>query len=123
MARQRMIRPEIWSSRQVASLTHFQFRVYLGLISLADDEGRVTANPVILAATLFPYSGDPAMAVEVQKAIIEIEFICDGKDGSPLIGLYQIGDEAFIYHPKWHKHQYINPKNKQRNSLPKPLAV
>ena len=87
---------------------------------MADDEGRLTANPIVLSASLFPFSGDPQTAINLQKAIVRMESLRDDKDNAPLIGLYQIGKAAYIYHPNWHKYQYINPKNKQMNALPKP---
>jgi len=121
MARQRMIKPEIWASEQVHAMSDFQFRVYVGLVSAADDEGRLKANPALIASFIFPLSEDLTISIQVREAIIQIENIKDASDGSPLIGLYQIGKVPYIYHPKWHNHQRIPKSTKSINCLPEPL--
>ena len=121
MARQRMIKPEIWASEQVSAMNDFQFRVYVGLVSAADDEGRLKANPALIASYIFPLSDDLTISVQVREAIIQIENIRDASDGSPLIGLYQIGKVPYIYHPKWHNHQRIPKSTKSINCLPEPM--
>ena len=120
MARQRMIKPEIWASEQVSAMNDFQFRVYIGLVSAADDEGRLKANPALIASYIFPLSEDLTISVQVREAIIQIENTRDEGDGSPLIGLYQIGSTPYIYHPKWHNHQKIPKSTKSKTSLPEP---
>lgn len=120
MARQRMIKPEIWASEQINQLDYFQFKVYIGLVSAADDEGRLKANPALVASYIFPLSEDLALPVKVREAIIQIENVRDDSDGSPLIGLYQIGKVPYIYHPKWHNHQKIPKSTKSNNCLPEP---
>lgn len=115
-----MIVPEIWESEQISRLSDFQFRIYIGLISAADDEGRLTANPMVLTAKIFPRCSDPSMVQRVQETIVNLENCRDEKDGSPLIGLYQIGNAAYIYHPNWIKHQKISPSKKSESKLPVP---
>lgn len=120
MPRQRMIKPEMWASEQINQLDLFQFKVFIGLISAADDEGRLKANPALIASYVFPISEDLELPVKIREAIIQIENIRDGVDDSPLIGLYQIGNVPYIYHPKWHDHQKIPKSTKSKNSLPEP---
>ena len=120
MPRQRMIKPEMWASEQINQLDLFQFKVFIGLISAADDEGRLKANPALIASYAFPISEDLELPVKIREAIIQMENIRDETDGSPLIGLYQIGKVPYIYHPKWHIHQKIPKSTKSKNSLPEP---
>ncbi len=120
MARQRMIRPEIWESRQVKALTDFEFRVYIGTISHGDDEGRLSASPIGLSSKIFPLSGDIELPEKIRNAVQVIESMRDGKNGAPLIGVYQVGDEVFIFHPNWKKHQIIAPSRVVKSKLPPP---
>lgn len=84
MARKRMIDPTIWQSEDFGKLSNLAKIVFIGLFSLADDEGRGRANPVYLRTTLFPYNEDMRSA-DVEKALFEISsnmsvvfYSCDG---------------------------------------------
>lgn len=120
MPRQRMIKPEMWASEQINQLDLFQFKVFIGLISAADDEGRLKANPALIASYIFPISEDIGLQTKIRDAVIQIENIRDEGDDSPLIGLYQIGKIPYIYHPKWHIHQRIPKSTKSKTALPEP---
>lgn len=113
-----MLRPGIWESQQIKEVDDFEFRVYIGLISHADDEGRLRANPVLLAGKIFPYSQDVDMPRRIMHAVVHMENLRDEKDKKPLIGVYQNGDDAYIFHPNWKAHQHIN--HPTASNLPKP---
>lgn len=79
-----MIDPTIWQSEDFGKLSNLAKIVFIGLFSLADDEGRGRANPVYLRTTLFPYNEDMRSA-DVEKALFEISsnmsvvfYSCDG---------------------------------------------
>lgn len=55
VAGKRMIDPNIWQSEDFSKLSTLGKLVFIGLFSLADDEGRGRCNPVFLKSTLFPY--------------------------------------------------------------------
>ena len=55
MARKRMIDPNIWQSEDFSRLSTLGKLVFIGLFSLADDEGRGRCNPVYLKSTLFRF--------------------------------------------------------------------
>ena len=55
MARRRMLSPEIWHNQQFGSLTLEQRLLYIGLISMADDEGFFVADPRSVSAEIFPW--------------------------------------------------------------------
>ena len=110
MARQRMIHPELWDNAQISALGDFEFRVYIGLISWADDEGRVDVNPVIVCARLFPLRN--GLSVEtVRDAIVALE-------ARRLIGMYQVGERTFAFHPHWEKWQTICRPSKSKIPTP-----
>ena len=54
MARKRMIDPNIWQSEDFSKLSTLGKLVFIGLFSLADDEGRGRCNPVYQRAA-HPY--------------------------------------------------------------------
>lgn len=84
MARKRMIDPSIWQSEDFGKLSNLAKIVFIGLFSLADDEGRGRANPMYLKSNLFPYNEDMRSA-DIEKALLEISsnmsvifYSCDG---------------------------------------------
>ena len=86
MARKRMVDPGIWQSEDFGKLSNLAKIVFIGLFSLADDEGRGRCNPVYLKSTLFPYNEDMRSA-DIEKALFEISsnmsvvfYSCDGNN-------------------------------------------
>lgn len=85
MARKRMIDPNIWQSEDFGSLSDLAKLVFIGLFSLADDEGRGRCNPVYLKSTLFPYK-ENLRSADIEKTLSEISsrmsvifYLCDEK--------------------------------------------
>lgn len=86
MARKRMIDPGIWQSEDFGKLSNLAKLVFIGLFSLADDEGRGRANPMYLKSTLFPYN-EAMRGTDIEKALLEISlnmsvifYSCDGSN-------------------------------------------
>ena len=86
MARKRMIDPNIWQSEDFGKLSNLAKIVFIGLFSLADDEGRGRANPMYLKSTLFPYN-EGMRSADIEKALSEISsnmsvifYSCDGSN-------------------------------------------
>lgn len=84
MARKRMVDPNIWQSEDFSKLSSLAKLVFIGLFSLADDEGRGRANPTYLKSSLFPYNEDLRSA-DIEKTLLEISsnmsvvfYSCDG---------------------------------------------
>lgn len=50
----RIIKESLCSSEKIASLTDFEFRLWVGLITQADDAGRGDARPSIIKGHVFP---------------------------------------------------------------------
>lgn len=71
MARKRMIDPNIWQSEDFGKLSNLAKVVFIGLFSLADDEGRGRANPMYLKSTLFPYN-EKMRSTDIEVALSEI---------------------------------------------------
>ncbi len=66
-----MIDPNIWQSEDFGKLSNLAKVVFIGLFSLADDEGRGRANPTYLKSTLFPYN-EKMRSTDVEVALSEI---------------------------------------------------
>lgn len=58
MARIRTIKPEFWQDEKLAPLDAVTRLVFLGLIGMADDAGRVLDNVKIIDAFIFPETSD-----------------------------------------------------------------
>lgn len=58
MARIRTIKPEFWADEKLAPLPPVDRLVFLGLISQADDAGRLVDNPRLIDGLLFPETED-----------------------------------------------------------------
>ena len=100
MARKRMIDPGIWSSEDFSKLTSFSKLVFIGLFSLADDEGRGKANPSYLKSMLFPYE-EGIRSADIKKTLQEI--------ASTMSVIFYTHDEKEYYALKsWGKFQTIN---------------
>jgi hypothetical protein len=62
MPRIRTLKPEHRQHRKVGPLTHREYRLWVGMICEADDEGRLVAESSSLRATIFPYHADVSEA-------------------------------------------------------------
>lgn len=85
MARKRMIDPNIWQSEDFGCLSDLAKLVFIGLFSLADDEGRGRCNPIYLKSILFPYK-ENLRSADIEKTLSEISskmsvifYLCDEK--------------------------------------------
>lgn len=71
MARRRMIDPGIWQSEDFSKLSSFSKLVFIGLFSLADDEGRGKAKAVFIKSSVFPYD-DKLRVTDIETSLSEI---------------------------------------------------
>lgn len=81
-----MIDPNIWQSEDFNKLSDLAKLVFIGLFSLADDEGRGRCNPIYLKSSIFPYKEDLRSA-DIEKTLYEISsnmsvtfYSCDGNN-------------------------------------------
>lgn len=112
MARIRTIKPEIWHDEFFASLPYEGRLLWIGLITQADDEGRLRGNPNLLRSMIFPY--DTITGKRIETILRRLEQGC-------LILRYEARGEAFIQLAKWSKHQRINRPSE--SLLPAPPSL
>lgn len=117
MARKRMIDPNIWQSEDFSKLSTLGKLVFIGMFSLADDEGKGRCNPVYLKSTLFPYEEDIRSA-DIDKTLSEIgsnmSVILYSCDGSSYYWLYNWDNWQKIDKPSASKIPDFDEKTMER---------
>ncbi len=110
MPRRRMIDPDFWSDGRVKHLTPTERLFFLGLISHADDEGRIQGNPTFLRSVIFPYDNFTLKQITKMRSHV--------LETNPNIKLYENSGEEYLYFEKWARYQ--KPSHPQPSKLPKP---
>lgn len=111
MARIRSIRPEIWDDEAVAEISREARLLFIGLITQADDDGRLPAQPRWLISKIYPY--DELTATELEHWLAEL-------DRAGLILLYAHAGRQYIVLPAWEENQYIDKRYYRESKLPEP---
>jgi hypothetical protein len=99
VSRIRTIKPELWDDELLGSCSISARLLFIGLISNADDEGRLRGAPARLAGRIFQYDELPPRKVEAW--LVEL-------DEAGRIVRYAVGKERFIWLPGFKKNQVIN---------------
>jgi hypothetical protein len=110
MARKRMLSPDIWESESFSSLSDLAKILFIGLISLSDDEGRGKANPSYIKSMLFPYDENRRVA-DVKSALSEIARCTSTQ-------FYNVNGNEYYCLTNWEKWQKIDKPSKSK--LPAP---
>ena len=107
-----MIDGSFWDDKAIHKRMSERARyLFLALISHADDEGRVDADPEYLRSRIFLYDAEVTAAV-VQAALEEIANVCQS------VCLYEADGEQYVAFLKWEHYQSI--KNSRGSRLPAP---
>lgn len=109
MARIRSIKPSIWSDQRFVELSLNARLLCLGMISNADDDGRLIASGVSLIGAVFPH--DDLSPKTVEKWRDEIA-------ETGLVTVYRQGKGTYAAFPKWDRHQVI--RKHLASTLPTP---
>jgi hypothetical protein len=107
MARIRTIKPEFWGDEKLAPLCPLTRLTFLGLISQADDAGRLLDSEKRIDGLLFPMTGDSCA-----KSLVELSLSGRIQRGTTDSG------QRIIQIANWKAHQKIDKPN-LRASLPK----
>lgn len=108
----RTIKPEMWQDEAFGTLSSHARLLFIGLITMADDEGRLRAMPSAIVGHVFPYD---EMKPSKLKALLE-EVANRG-----LIVQYEAQGVPYVCLPGWSKHQKINRPSP--SVLPAPRGV
>ena len=99
----RSLKPEALQHRKVGRLSDAAFRLWIGLITQADDEGRVIWDAAQFRLLVFGYQDTTTEKVTV--ALNEIT-------GLGLARLYNVNGIEYVDLPSWSEHQKINKPSK-----------
>lgn len=121
----RIIKESAFTSDSIARLTDFQFRLWVGLITQADNIGRGDARPAIIKGRIF------ALREKVRESDIKCGLEALAANGS--ISLYEVAGKPFYEFPKWKEHQRLRnevskfpgpeEKDDSRRASPQPAAT
>lgn len=109
MPRIRTIKPELWGSGDIKPLSRDARLLFIGLISMADDDGRFLA--AINAINGFVFPNDDLPPARVRKWFNELA-------DRDVVHPYTVEGVVYACIPNWHKHQVINRHTASR--LPEP---
>lgn len=107
MPRIRTIKPEYWSDEKLSACDTITRLVFLGLISQADDAGRLVDNVKLIDGALFPATDDSSReSIEILARLSRIVRYTSSS-GQPIIQILN-----------WARHQKVDHPN--RHTLPAP---
>lgn len=109
MPRIRSLKPSIWTDEKFIALSMGSRLLVIGMISHADDEGRLFASTAKLAGDIFP-------ADDLKPSVIR-QWRDEAHDIGFLV-VYQVRGVEYAYFPNWSKHQRISKP--QPSILPAP---
>lgn len=110
MARKRFLTPDIWSDAFIVRLSPQERLLFIGMITLADDEGRLRAEPAYLKGEIFPKDDLTDDDVATLRDRL-------GRRKSSVY-LYKVAGMSFILLPKWSRYQA--PSHPSPSRLPPP---
>ena len=95
----RIIKESICTSEKIASLSDFEFRLWVGLITQADDAGRGDARPAIIKGRVFPFRD--------RLSIKDIDAALQALAAKGCVSLYTVDGKPYFLFPGWVKHQRV----------------
>lgn len=112
MPRIRSIKPDIWDDDAIAAVSREARLLFVGLITQADDDGRLSGDPRWLRSKIYPYDDglEPS----------SIEGWLDELNRAELIQRYAHADRPCIALPAWEGNQKVDKRWYKASKLPAP---
>jgi hypothetical protein len=116
----RIIKESLCSSEKIASLSDFEFRLWVGLITQVDDAGRGDARPAIIKGRVFPF--------RERLSIKDIDAALQDLAAKGCVSLYTVDGKPYFLFPGWVKHQRVRdckpkyPEPPENLNLPQSAA-
>ena len=95
----RTLKPEIWADEEFGHLDPWARLLFIGLITMADDEGRLRAPAAAVLGHVFPYDDIAPKRLSGWLQAIE---------EANLIVQYEDGRTQYVAITGWNAHQRIN---------------
>lgn len=105
----RSVKPEMRQDERYGRMSRDARELFNGLITMADDEGRVRALPAAILGHVFPYDDDAPR--KLKRWMREIE-------QSGMVVMYEHEGVPYVAFRRWRRHQQINRPSK--SLLPPP---
>jgi len=109
LPRKRVIDPGIWTSEDFAGLTIRQQLLFIGLISLADDDGRGRASSMTLKMSIFPLHDVTPQTIGRDLGALVKQGLCV---------VYTTNQHRYYELTGWSRHQRIS--HPARSTIPEP---
>jgi hypothetical protein len=116
MPRIRYVKPEFWTSESVAELHPESRLTFIGLLTVAEDNGVGVANPRLLASQLYPLDDAADAVLRVERALSECA------DAGHVV-LYEQGGKRLYYVTGWDDHQRVIRPSRCRYERPSAEAM
>lgn len=111
MARKRMIDPTIWQDEDFGKLSFGSKILFIGLLSNADDDGYIRANPLFLRSTIFMYDSITPEEVETDRTALT--------DLMKSVHYFQTNGNQYIHFIKWEIYQSQKNDRRKPSTFPK----
>lgn len=117
----RIIKESLCDSEKIAALSDFEFRLWIGLITQADDAGRGDARPAIIKGRVFPF--------RERLSIKDIDAALQELAAKGCVSLYTVDGRPYFLFPGWVKHQRIRdcrpkfPEPSENTALQQSAAI
>ena len=95
----RIIKESAFTSDKIAKLSDFEFRLWVGLITQADDAGRGDARPAIIKGRVF--------ALRERTSLKDIENALSALAAHGCVFLYTVDGKPYYEFPHWAAHQRV----------------
>lgn len=108
-----MIHTKIWDSGQVLKLRPIERLLFIGMITLGDDEGRLRGDAIYLRKMIFPND---------KYSRRQVEEMCRSIENQGLILMYEVEKSKYIQHPSWARYQKLRTERCKQSDFPPPPA-
>src|SRR3990172_2184332 len=92
----RMLDSAIWANENFASLPPMARLLQIGIVSFADDQGRMKAHPVYLRSQIFPYDDMDAESITIWLTMLAAH---------ETVVLYEVDGKQYLQLVNWWKYQ------------------
>jgi hypothetical protein len=108
----RSIKPDVWDDEALGECSTSARLLFVGLITQADDDGRLPGNPRWIASKVYPYDDDITSA-DIKGWLAELDRV-------DVVHLYESSGKTYIALPAWDSHQTIDKRYYKPSRLPAP---
>lgn len=109
--RRRAIDPKIWESPHFKRLVILDRLIFVGLITTADDYGKLNGEEAIVRSRIFPY--DDISLEEIEKSLKKLV-------DERMVQRYEVDGNKYIKIIKWDEYQTFRGCHKAKSCIPDP---